>query len=142
MFILLLPASLEAQDYNTPFVKFDRGSILYYLPSGSAYPLLLPASKQGFVHILRTPGFQTQSNHEISDHLASGIRHLISQHVTSAQKTEFLEKYACLVLLNYTRVSELDTLFYTRAVSLQEDVNQEIKDNASLVVNMADLYRK
>ncbi|MFH1937074.1 MAG: hypothetical protein ABIK52_05885, partial [Bacteroidota bacterium] len=66
----------------------------------------------------------------------------ISQNMTSAQKSEFLEKYACLILLNYTRVSELDTLFYTKADSLQEDVNQEVKESTSLVVKMVDLYRE
>ncbi|MFH1297286.1 MAG: hypothetical protein ABIJ04_08455 [Bacteroidota bacterium] len=142
LLLLVLPVMLQAQDDNVPYIRFDQGSMLYYLPSQSAYALLLPASKPGFVRILRTPGFQTRSNQEISDQLASGIRDQISQNMTSAQKTEFLEQYACLILLNYTRVSELDTLFYTKAVSLQEDVNQEVKENASLVVKMADLYRK
>jgi len=62
--------------------------------------------------------------------------------MTSEQKTEFLENYACLVLLNYTNVSEIDTLFYIKAVSLKQDPNEAIKENASLVVKMVDLYWK
>jgi len=151
--IFLFPIFLQAQEYNTPFVKFDQDVILFYLPSESISPLLLPASKPGFVHILRTPGIQTQTNQEISDDLVSGISelcgdpataglHLISEHMTTAQKTNFLEQYACLILLNYTNVGTLDTLFYTQAVSLKKETNQAIRENASLVVKMVDLYRK
>jgi len=58
------------------------------------------------------------------------------------QKIEFLEKYACLIFLNYTSVSELDTLFYSKAVELQENSNSEIKANASLVVKMVEMYER
>jgi len=139
---LLLPLFLQAQDHNTPYVKFDREAILFYIPSQTAFAPLLPAYKPGFVHILRTAGFQKQSNQELSDHLGSRIQYLASEPMTSEQKTEFLENYACLVLLNYTGVSELDTLFYIKAVSLKEDNNQDIRENASLVVKMIGLYRK
>jgi len=150
--ILFLPLSLQAQDRNQPYVKFDHGAILFYLPSGSAYAPSLPVYKPGFVHILRTPGFQTQSNQELSDHLASGImsslklRHasqdLEISPMNNEDKTEFLENYACLILLNYTGVSELDTVFYTTAVALQEDINSGIKTNSALVVKMFDMNRE
>ena len=139
---MILPVALLAQDLNQPYVKFDNDAILFYLPSGSAYAPSLPVYKPGFVHILRTTGFQIQSIQELSEHLACGIRDLLSSTMTPTQKTEFLEQYACLVLLNYIRISELDTLFYTKAVALQEDSNPEIKANASLVVKMVDLYRE
>jgi len=151
--LLLIPATLIAQKDNIPYVKFDPDVILFYLPSESISPLLLPASKPGFVHILRTPGIQTQTNQEISDDLVSGIselcgdpatagRHLISEHMTTAQKINFLEKYACLILLNYTDVAALDTAFYIQAVSLKKETTQAIRENASLVVEMVELYRR
>jgi len=142
MLVLFLPISLWAQNPHIPYVHFDREAILFYIPSQTAFAPLLPAYKPGFVHILKTPGFQRQSAEELSGHLESGIRDLVSNPMTLEQKSEFLENYACLVLLNYSSVSELDTLFYNKAVSLTEDANQDIKENASLLVRMVDLYRK
>jgi len=139
---LFLPVSLQAQDHNIPYVKIDREAILFYIPSQTAYAPLLPAYKPGFVHILKTPGFQRQSTQELSGYLGSGIRDLVSNPMTIEQKTEFLENYACLILLNYTRVSALDTLFYIKTISLKQDSNEAIKENASLVVKMVDLFRK
>jgi|GEM_PF-1153884 len=139
---LLVPLFLQAQDHNTPYVKFDREAILFYIPSQTAFAPLLPVYKPGFVHILKTPGFRHESTQELSGHLGSRIQYLASEPMTSEQKTEFLENYACLVLLNYTNVSEIDTLFYIKAVSLKQDPNEAIKENASLVVKMVDLYWK
>jgi len=149
---LFLPLLLQAQNDNIPHVRFDQGSILFCLPSQSAYAPLLPAYKPGFVHILQTPGFQSKSNQEISDHLASGImsslklRHasqdLEISPMNNEDKTEFLEKYACLILLSYTKVSEINSLFYTTATTLQEDQDPGIKTNSALVVRMFDMYRE
>ena len=141
-FILSLPITIMAQDKNQPYVRFDEGIILFYLPSQSAYPLLLPAYKPGFVHIVQTLGFQSQSNQEISGHLSSDIVNLISHPLSVNQKTEFLEKYACLILLNYSRVSTLDTLFSSTARTLCEDPVTEINTNAKLVVRMYEMYLK
>jgi len=74
--ILFFSFFIQAQDINAPYIKFDQGSILFCLPSQSAYAPLLPAYKPGFVHILRTTGFQTQSNQELSGHLGSRIQDL------------------------------------------------------------------
>lgn len=138
----MIPWLLHAQDQNIPYIQFSHEAILWYIPGGSAHPPLLPVIKPGFVHILQTPGFQTQPNKGLSAQLESRIRDLLSDPMNTNQKTEFLEKYACLILMNYTRVSEIDTLFYIKSVSLKEDSNQEIRENASLVVKMVDLYRK
>jgi hypothetical protein len=56
--------------------------------------------------------------------------------MTSAQKTTFLESYACLILLNYTRISTLDPLLYKKAVDLQVDKDPAVKTNAILIVRM------
>jgi len=137
---LLMPLLLQAQDINIPHVKFDQGSILFNIPSQSSFAPALPAIKPGFVHILQTPGFQSKSTSDISDDLASGILDLLSQSMNQKQKFEFLEKYACLILLYYSRVSELDTAFYYKAVVLQADSDQIIKTNAALVVKMVEMY--
>jgi len=137
--LIILPALLYAQDRNEPFVKFDQGSILFYIPSQGGQRLV-PSCKPGFVHILMPPGSLTQSPKELSDHLTSCIRQLISKPMSSTQKTGFLEKYACLVLLNYTRVSQLDTAFHTTARALQKDPGLEVSRNAAAVVKMAEMY--
>jgi len=137
---LLLPLFIQAQNYDIPHVKFEQGSILFYIPSQSSYAPLLPAYKPGFVHILQTPSFQSKSNQDISDHLAFRIEDLASKPMSQNQKVEFLEKYACLVLINYSNVSELNTSFYDKAVSLQDDPNQQIKANAIMVVRMVEMY--
>ena len=140
--ILLLPVALHAKDRNEPYVRFENGAILFYLPSQSAWGPLLPAYKPGFVKILQTPFFQTQSNQELTTYLTSTIHHLTSNSMSASQKTEFLEKYACLILLNYTRISELDSTFYTTASNLQQDQDPGIKTNSALVVKMVDMYRE
>jgi len=60
--------------------------------------------------------------------------------MSSTQKTGFLEKYACLVLLNYTRVCQLDTAFHTTARALQKDPDDEVSINAAAVMKMAEMY--
>lgn len=141
-FLLLLPLNIFAQDNNNPSVQFDQGIILYNIPSQSAFSLTLPACKPGFVHIRRTPGFQVKPNQEISNQLTSDIRQLLTLSMSAAQKCGFLEKYACLILINYLQVSTIDTVFYTTATLLQEDQNQDVRDKSDLVVKMVDMYRK
>jgi len=140
-FMLFLPVALQAQDQNQPFVRFDQGSILFYVPSQGDGLRLLPAYKPGFVHTLQTPGNMILSPKELSDHLVSGIKSLISKSMTPAQKNEFLKQYACLILLIYTRATELDSLFYKTAVSLKEEDDPGIATNAALVVKMYDMYK-
>ena len=142
LFILFLPFTLSSQDLKVPFVRFDQGSILFYLPSQSAYAPLLPAYKPGFVHILRIPCFQSQSNQEISDHLSSGIRDLASSVMNVTQKEDFLEQYACLILLNYMRVVKLDTLFLRKTNDLKNDIHPDIRGNAALVGKLFEMYRE
>jgi hypothetical protein len=147
--LLIFPLLLRAQDQNEPYIRFDQGTILFYIPSQGSQRLL-PAYKPGFVHILQTPGILTLPPQELSGHLESGI-HLIaggakqknrlSPSMTSAQKTTFLESYACLILLKYSGVSKLDSMFYNTAVTLQEDSDPEVRTNAGLVVRMIDMYR-
>jgi len=137
--ILLFPLMMQAQDQNEPYVRFDQGSILFYSPSQGGQRLL-PDCKPGFVHILMTPGSLVQVPRGLSDRMAASLRHLTSKPMSSNQKTEFLEKYACLILLNYSRISQLDTLFYTTARSLQKDPGLEVSRNAAAVVKMAEMY--
>ena len=138
--LLLLPFFLQAQDNNIPSVKFDQGSILYYIPAQSAFAPLLPVIKPGFVHIIQTPGFQSLSNKAISDNLTSGIRNLLSKPMSLNQKTKFLENYTSLVLMNYSSVSDLESAFYHKAVALQNDADRQIKEKAELVVEMLEMY--
>ena len=145
--LLIFPLLLRAQDQNEPYIRFDQGTILFYIPSQGSQRIL-PAYKPGFVHILQTPGILTLPPQELSGHLeslprrqAGGIRHLASQSMSTIQKTEFLEKYACLILLKYSGVSKLDSMFYNTAVTLQEDSDPEVRTNAGLVVRMIDMYR-
>jgi hypothetical protein len=60
--------------------------------------------------------------------------------LTFSQKTGFLETYACLILLNYTRVSELDSSFLHTTTAMKDDDNPEIRTNAALVVKMYEMY--
>ncbi|MFH1297718.1 MAG: hypothetical protein ABIJ04_10640 [Bacteroidota bacterium] len=83
--------------------------------------------------------FQSQS-HEQSE-VEAKQRHLISQNMTSAQKSEFLEKYACLILLNYTHVLELDTLFLQTANDLKQDIQPSIREQAVMVGKLFEMYR-
>ncbi|MFH1937851.1 MAG: hypothetical protein ABIK52_09840 [Bacteroidota bacterium] len=61
--------------------------------------------------------------------------------MTSAQKSEFLEKYACLILLNYTHVLELDTLFLQTANDLKQDIQPSIREQAVMVGKLFEMYR-
>ena len=148
--LLIFPLLLRAQDQNEPYVRFDRGYILFYIPSQGGQRLL-PAYKPGFVHILQTPGILTLPPQELSGHLESGIHLIVGgakqqnqvlPSMTSAQKTKFLESYACLILLKYTGVSQLDSIFLAIASALQKDPDPATGANASLVVKMMEMYQR
>jgi hypothetical protein len=148
--LLIFPLLLRAQDQNEPYIRFDQGTILFYIPSQGSQRLL-PAYKPGFVHILQTPGILTLPPQELSGHLESGIhliaggakqQNMLSPSMTSAQKTTFLESYACLILLNYTRVSQLDSAFLAIASALQKDPDPVTGVNAALVVKLMEMYQR
>jgi len=72
--------------------------------------------------------------------LKDELAELVNTSLSAAQKLEFLENYACLILLNYLEVGNLPQAFYSNAKELKSDSDQNIRSASDLVVKMFEMY--
>ncbi len=142
MIIPLLLASLQSvsQEKEVPSVQFREGKIVWYIPSSGQQFRSLPAYIPGFVSIRQTLFIQKLTNAEVIGRIKEELTALIKTTLTSGQKVEFLEKYACLILLNYLDVVSLPEEFLDVAKDLKSDGDPAIRADAELVVKMYEMY--
>jgi hypothetical protein len=140
--IPLLLASIQAfaQEKDLPYVRFREGAIVWYLPSSGQQFQSLPAYIPGFVHIRQTLFIQKLTKAQVTTRLSEELTTLANTTLSTDQKLEFLEKYACLILLNYLEVNSLPQEFFSKTKELKSDTDQSIRSDAELVVNMFEMY--
>jgi len=138
--LLLVSLQTFSQEKDIPCVKFREGAIIWYLPSSGQQFQSLPAYIPGFVHIRQTLFIQKLSNAQVTANLKNELTALNNSTITTGRKLEFLEKYACLILLNYLDVGSLPQEFNDKAKDLKSDEDQSIRSNAELVVKMFEMY--
>ena len=140
--IPLLLASIQAlsQGKELPYIQFHEQTIVWYLPSSGHLFRSLPAYIPGFVHIKQTLFFQKVTDVQVAARLSEELTTLANTTLSTDQKLEFLEKYACLILLNYMEVNSLPQEFYSKAKDLKSDTDQNIRSDAELVVKMFEMY--
>jgi len=138
--LILVTNPAFSQEKDIPYVQFREGAIIWYLPSSGEQFRSLPAYIPGFVRIRQTIYFQKLTNAEVTAKLKDELTRLVNTSLSNAQKLEFLEKYACLILLNYLDVSNLPQDFFSEAKDLKSDEYQSIRSASELVVKMFEMY--
>jgi hypothetical protein len=136
---LLLPLTVLSQEHP-PFVEVQNGSINFYVSAGPESFRQLPSYKPGFVTIIQTSLPQIQTTGKIIESLTNDLEKMVRQNLSTEQKQEFLEKYACLVLLKYESLSQLNAEYLSLASRMKEDSNLKVRSDAEQVVKMAEMY--
>jgi hypothetical protein len=139
--LLLFPLLVFSQQKEPPYVTIKEGKIFYYLPAHNTDPRLLPARIPGFVVVAQTALSASQPTKQVRETLITDLSSLTDKKLTLEQKQAFLEMFACLLLLDYSDVSAIDSKFIELVRKLGEDRDSGIRADAGLVVRMYEMYK-
>jgi hypothetical protein len=137
IFLSMLPLLVQAQPKQSPYVTFNDGKILYFIPRSE--PRMLPAIKPAYVEILQTatPGAKsfTQTKKQLSEHLVA----LTARTMSETDKEDFLASLACLILLYCDQPDNVDPAFIAKAKAMEKD--KDVGNEAGLVVRLWGAYK-
>ena len=140
LLLTFLPLLAFPQPKQAPFATIREGKIFYYIPRGE--PRLLPLYKPGFVEILQTISPLMKPVRQVNDDLKENLEKLKDIPLNASGKQEFLEKLACLILLNYGDISPVDPGFVAKVQELKKEKDEGISGNAEMVIRLYDMYKK